>query len=455
MNKKLRVILLAVIALITVLLVTSCDGSPYADYDKAGYEVSVKYDANGGTFTAGTSVIVDTYSLNSLPTKNGKKVAKLITPDDESRGSGNSFVPSKNGFTFVGWYAKCEAVTDANGKTTYKYGEMWDFKNDRLELDPNGEYTASEPYLTLYAAWVPKFTFEFYSIDDPNTLLKEYEVAPYAEINMPVWDEKSSKGDIKMYQFPTIKGKTCEAVYLDPNKESKLEGEKIKHTGTVNYEDASAQNSVMKLYIDTIDGDWYHIFNVNQLKNISGSGYYVIENDIDLGNNTRSWASYLTSGKFTGKLIGKTQENGESVKLKNITFYQATGASVFATGLFGQIFEGAVIENIAFENVTMIIDTGAPLTSNVSFGLLAGSISDSATINNVSVSGAIKLDVKYGKNDTFPFKSGYSIGLVCGFGDTHGIDYSRITFETTENNSERLTFTLDGNKVELERIQAE
>ena len=66
MNKKLRVILLAVIALITVLLVTSCDGSPYADYDKAGYEVSVKYDANGGTFTAGTSVIVDTYSLNSL-----------------------------------------------------------------------------------------------------------------------------------------------------------------------------------------------------------------------------------------------------------------------------------------------------------------------------------------------------------------------------------------------------
>lgn len=454
MNKKLRVILLAVIAVITVLLVTSCDGSPYADYDKSGYQVSVKYDANGGTFTAGTSVIVDTYSLNSLPTKNGKKVAKLITPDDASRGSGNSFTPSKNGYTFVGWYAKCEAVTDASGNTAYKYGDMWDFKNDRLELDPNGEYTSGEPVLTLYAAWVPKFTFEFYSVDDPTTLLKEYEVAPYAEISMPTWDEKSSKGEIKMYQFPKIDGKTFEAVYLDPNKETQLTGNTVKHSGSVNYEDATAQNSVMKLYIDTVDGNWYHIFNANQLKNISLSGNYVIENDIDLNNNTSNWAEYMNYGKFTGKLIGKVRENGEAVKISNITFYQSTGASVYATGLFGQIFEGAVVENISFENVTMIMDTGAPLTSNVSFGLLAGSISDSAVIENVSVSGTITLDVKCGEKDAFPFKSGYSIGLVCGTGNTHGVDYSNITFETTEKNSERLVFTLDGNKVELEDTQA-
>ena len=325
MNKKFKVILFAVIALITVLLVTSCgDDSPYALFDETGYQVSVKYDANGGFFTAGTSVIVDTYGLNSLPTKDGMKVAKLVTPDDSIRGAGNSFIPSKNGYTFVGWYATRNEVDGADGNTTYTYGDMWDFEKDRLQLDPNGEYTAEEPVLTLYAAWIPEFKFEFYSIDDPTVLLDDCKVSPFASIDMPSWDK--NKGTIKMYEFPKIDGRTFEAVYTDPEGTNKLTGDKIQHAGVLNYENATATDSVMKLYIETIEGEWQHIFNATQLKNISLSGNYIIDNDIDLEGKTRNWASYLVSGKFTGKLIGKTQENGEQVKIKNVTFYQATGA---------------------------------------------------------------------------------------------------------------------------------
>ncbi|MBQ8145869.1 MAG: hypothetical protein IJ039_03725 [Clostridia bacterium] len=454
MNKRIRVILLAAIALITVLLVTSCDDSPYGTYDNFGYGVSVKYDANGGTFTAGTSVIVDTYSLESLPTMNGKKVAKLMTPDDEGRGSGNSFIPSKTGYTFVGWYAECNRTESPSGETTYEYSKMWDFKNDRLELDPNKEYTASEPVLTLYAAWIPEFKFEFYSIDDPNTLLKEYKVAPYTEINVPAWDKKSSKGAIKMYQFPEIDGKTFEAVYADPEGTVKLSGETIMHSGQLNYDNATATDPVMKLYIETIDGEWYHIFTANQLRNISSNGNYVIENDIDLENVTRNWASYLTYGKFTGKLIGKEQENGEAVKLKNISFYQATiGADKYATGLFGQITSEAVIENIAFENVTMNMDTGAPMRKDVSFGLLAGIIDANATLNGVTVTGTVKVSTKcVFSPDTSSYRTdaGYSIGLICGMGATHGIDYSGILVEiVNDGDAQTIEYELDGNSLVL------
>ena len=118
-SNKFKVIMMALAILTALLFAVSCDdGIPYESYDGDGYTASVKYDANGGTFTAGTSVIVDTYNLDKLPLKNGKRLAKLITPDDESRGKGNYFTPSKNGYIFVGWYAQITEETDESGNKT-------------------------------------------------------------------------------------------------------------------------------------------------------------------------------------------------------------------------------------------------------------------------------------------------------------------------------------------------
>ena len=66
MNKKIKIFLLMTFALLAVLLVSSCgDKSQYALYDETGYQVSVKYDANGGEFATDTTVIVDTYGIDS------------------------------------------------------------------------------------------------------------------------------------------------------------------------------------------------------------------------------------------------------------------------------------------------------------------------------------------------------------------------------------------------------
>lgn len=448
MNKRLRVILLAVLAIITVILVTSCgEDSAYALYDEEGYQVSVKYDANGGFFDVGTSVIVDTYGLNSLPTKDGQKVAQLITPDSEIRGSGNRFVASKNGYAFVGWYASRTEISNVDGKAEYTYADMWDFKNDRLVLDPSKEYTASEPVLTLYAAWVPEYSFEFYSIDNPTELLGEYKVAPFTEIDIPKWDD--GNGKIKMYKFPKIANRTFEAVYTDSEGNNKLSGDTVKHSGSINYEDASAVNPVMKLYIETIEGEWEHIFTVKQLKDISLDGNYVIENDLDLEDKIRNWGSDLVYEKFTGKLVGKVKENGEPVKITNLKFNQASGAAVYTVGMFGQIADGAVIQNISFENVTMVMETGAPMRNDVSFGLLSGTISDNAVIENVSISGVINIDT------ACYFSGEYSIGLVCGIGSFHDIDYSNIKCVATGDNKESLVIEIANGMVSLDFSKVE
>ena len=445
MNKKLRVILLAIVALITVLLVTSCgDDSAYALYDDEGYQVSVKYDANGGTFTVGSSVIVDTYGLNSLPTKDGMKVAKLVSPNDDIRGDGNKFTPGKKGYAFVGWYASRTDISGGDGEPVYTYADMWDFENDRLEIDPNGEYTSAEPVLTLYAAWVPQeYAFEFYSIDNPTVMLAEYKgLSPFTEIDMPKWD--SSNGKINMYKFPKIENRTFEAVYTDAEGENKLTGETIMHSGGVNYDNATVVNPVMKLYVETIEGEWEHIFTVKQLKDISLDGNYVIENDLDLEGKTRNWGSGLISGRFTGKLVGKTKENGEPIKISNVKFNQDSGAAIFTVGMFGQIGDGAVLQNISFENVNMVMDKGAPMRNDVSFGLLAGIISDNAIIEDVSISGLISIDTKC------YFSGEYSIGLVCGIGRANDIDNSNIKCEATGKNKENLGIRIENGKVSLD-----
>ncbi|MBO5261905.1 MAG: hypothetical protein J6B45_02550 [Clostridia bacterium] len=419
MNKKLKVILFAVLAIVTILLVTSCgDNAYYALLDEEGYQVSIQYDANGGEFAKGTTVIVDTYGLNSLPTKEGKKIAKLINPNDEIRGAGKVFAVKNPGYQFVGWYEERIETTDASGEVSYTYSKPWNFESDRLELDPNKEYRASEPVKTLYAAWIPQFEYEFYSLDNPTELLKEYKVEVGAELVLPEWDTKS--GNIKMHQFPTIKGKTFVGAYTDPEGKNQITEASIKHTGTLDESNVTVKDPVMKIYIDTMDGEWKHIYTVAQLKNMSLNGNYILQQDLDLGNKTRNWDSSFVSGKFTGKLVGKEKENGEPVKIKNLAFYQESGAAIFSIGMFGQIGDGAVIENIAFENVTMDIDVGAPLRSGVSFGLLAGTISENAVIENVTISGTINID------SGCSFAGDYMIGLVCGLGDRHGVDYSKI-----------------------------
>ncbi|MBQ8720510.1 MAG: hypothetical protein IJY65_05715 [Clostridia bacterium] len=436
MKKGLKAILLTVFLLATVMLATSCGSpsTPYDEYNKEGYTVSVEFNANGGFFTTDTDIIRDTYNLSDIKTDgNGKKSLTLISPENTVRGQGNYFTPSNSGYFLAGWYEK-----DENGNYS-----RWDFSEDKLTVDPSLSYSADTPVLTLYAAWVPEFSFEFVNIED-NTPIGEYKFNPIRvsnTIKMPTWNTET--GTIDNNDFPKVYGYTFEAAYLDADGTLPV-GETLTHSGVFNSENATAKDSKMTVYVDLREGNWYRIYTAQQfIKNATIVGCYEIMADLDFAEIS-SWSNGLMHGDFSGKILGGGH------KFKNITVTQ-TNSGKTNTGLFGRISEKAVIENITFENVNLTI-RGGSRTNGATFGLLAGTISEGATLTGVSISGKILISPAI--SCTFP--NYFSIGLVCGYGDCDGFDLSLIEYGVAEpqkndtvNKNQELVITADGNELTL------
>jgi hypothetical protein len=178
-----------------------------------------------------------------------------------------------------------------------------------------------------------------------------------------------------------------------------------------------------------MDGQWYHIYNAEQLKdNANPNGHYILEADLDFADET--WPAIFATGNFTGSIEG----NGHTIK--NVTFKQ-TKMDAENCGLFGTVQSGCVIENVTFENVTFTIEKGFNRAAN--YGLFAGSIYEGATLRNVQI-----------KNSTLLVNSGarfatddYAIGLVCGAGKADQLAGAEISYAMTGKNPEKYTITLD------------
>ena len=107
----------------------------------------------------------------------------------------------------------------------------------------------------------------------------------------------------------------------------------------------------------------------------------------------------------------------------------------------------ANISDVTFENVAFTIQSGTRV-AGTSYGLLAGTISNAANVNNVKiVNSVLKIDSKcyFGVAD-------YTIGLVCGMGNSDVVAEAEITCEATGDNPENVKITVDGNHVAVEIV---
>ena len=436
MNRKNKAVLILCLLLLTLTFVTGCaeEESPYQINDRENFTVSVKYDANGGTFTTNTSVIVDSYDISGLTGSDGTARIALLPTDDPARGN-DAFTAVNSGYFLAGWYAGRTETTDAAGNTVFTYSDPWDFETDRLEVDGSQTYTASEPVLTLYAAWVPLFEIEFYDLATGD-YLESYTFNPTTagEIRVPAWD--TDTGAIEMYDFPERSGYTFNGAYYDAAGTLPVDTDTVAHTGTVNYGSGTAENAAMKLYVDWMEGEWYHIYNVEQfLDNASVAGNYVIHADLDFEGEI--WPTSLMYGSFTGTI----QADGHT--FRNIEVTQTNNSKVNA-GLFGSLAEGARITDLNLENVTFTIQSGTRVTGT-SYGLLAGTISAGAVVDNVTIAeGTLAIDsgCYFGTED-------YVIGLVCGMGSVD-VDASGITCAAVGDQPESVVITVDGETVTVE-----
>ncbi len=438
MKLKTKAVVVALLSVTLVLLLAGCGSNetPYNINNNDNYSVSVKFDANGGTFTTNTSVIVDSFNLDDIKkNNNGEAEIALISPDNSNRGN-DAFKAVKNGCFLAGWYQNRIESTDANGNVTYTYSDKWDFEKDVLSVDPNKTYSASEPVMTLYAAWVPLFEIEFYSLDSGEKMdSMKFDPTTTESISVPKWDEET--GAIEMYNFPERSGYTFNKAYFDAEGTNALTDATVKHPGVVNYENGTAENAVMKLYVDWREGEWYHIYNVEQfLENASLNGHYEIHADLDFADEI--WPTSLMYGNFNGEIKG----NGHT--MKNITLTQTNNSKINA-GLFGNLTETAKISDVTFENVNFTIKSGTRVVGT-SYGLFAGTISKDAKVNNVKIlNSTLKIDSScyFGVDD-------YTIGLVCGMGDASVVSNADIKCIATGDDAENVKISVNGNTVTVD-----
>ena len=440
MKLKKRSFLTLCLLLVTMLLISGCSGekTPYEINDRDNFNVSVKFDANGGLFTTNTSVIVDSFNISNLQTNaDGQVEIALLSPDDQNRGK-DGFKPYNNGYFLAGWYAERTGTADADGNTVYTYSNKWDFSADTLKVAPNGTYSSAEPVLTLYAVWVPMFEIELYDLDSGEYLdAISFDPNVSSEFVLPVWNQDT--GSIDMKDFPARDGYTFNGIYLDEQGTQSVTDASIKHNGYVNEENGTASNGTMKLYVDWMEGEWFHIYTAEQfVKNAKLNGNYVIHADLDFSEEI--WPTTLMHGAFTGTIQG----NGHI--FSNVSAVQ-TNNSKPNSGMFGQVKSDAQITDLTFQNASFTISRGARV-SGACFGLLAGQIETGADLTGVRiVSSALKVD----SNCAF-LSEDYSIGLVCGGGDASGIDASGIICVATGEEPETLELIVDGTTVRVNKV---
>ncbi|MBO5294867.1 MAG: hypothetical protein J6B71_06485 [Clostridia bacterium] len=448
MKKIIKLFLMTVLLGLAIVTLSACADweLPYVDADAEGYTVSVRFDANGGMFAGTNNVyVVDVFNpATAKKNAEGKAEIALIAPDD-SRRENNAFEVSNTGYFLAGWYQERTLRTDENGNALdadgnlcsasgkpqgYVYGGRWDFETDRLTVDPNKTYSSQENVLTLYAAWVPYYTYEFYALNATTGQFELYSTQQMMELTLPEWNQSTGKIDMK--RFPDLNGKTFDKAYTDATMTEELTG---KIGGSIDYEKGIANAESIKVYTTWLEGDWFKIYTAKQFYDNSRlGGNYILCADLDFSNQV--WAPTLAKGEFKGTILG----NGH--KISNVKVTQSDSRQE-AGGLFGKLHASAKIENVTFENLTYIV-TGSISPNGASFGLLAGTIADGAALTDVQISGALQIDAAK-LIDEFGLDI-YDIGLLCGEGKYGEISTDGITCTLTNNDANKFALTVNDDK---------
>ena len=249
-------------------------------------------------------------------------------------------------------------------------------------------------------------------------------------LELPEWSEKTGKLDMK--KFPKVDGMTFDAAYLDAAlteaAPATLTGSWDPTTGT-----ATATTATIKLYTTWMEGDWFRIYNAQQLKDNSRlGGNYILCADLDFSGTV--WSPTLSAGVFTGKILG----NGYTIS--NVTVEQAD-ISAYYGGIFGSLSEKAELRDVTFENVTYKIGAGSRM-QGVSFGLLAGTIAEGAVFENVKISGSLVVGANCYPGD-------YTIGLICGQGTAPGVDHANVIASAEEGSGITVETNADSGMVNV------
>ena len=474
-------------------------------YQNQGYDITVTYDPNGGSFLGRDGVtLVDMFNPdNYTADANGVKHIKLTSPTDPSRETGNesNMTLTRNGYSFYGWFKERTLRTNSAGDPidydgnvlheasdgtyyyiasdgsqvaadlSYSFAEPWDFTTDTLSYsDEDGQVS-----LTLYASWVPYFTFNYYYQNDGEwELYNSEQYFDYISVNaegskssadtvlLPDWeeyDEVYGGTGAMVYEhayqsggtftFPSVDGYTFVAAYTDPEctPESRIE-DGFAHTGKVN-EDGTVSGRVQNIYVDFEEGVRYRIKDATQLsENGDPEGLYEILADLDFESDAEkpiAWPGALSLREFTGRF----EAVGGEWTISNVSFSHNNGSILYG-GLFGYVAKEAVITGITFENVTFDIQNVAnDRVKPLYIGLLAGYIEEGAEVDVTIGNAVVRMNNKLTPGTMYSFNlllNGQTAG-VSRSGDITFIIYGEYLLENQYRYALPFTKDEDGNDV--------
>lgn len=449
-----------------------------------GYVITVNYDGNGGNVLGSGNVsIVDMFNPDKYTADgDGYVHIKLREPTDPNRPRPgvDPIKVTRGGYTLAGWYqtrtpAKNEAgnvvdddgnelsyheddgfyyrsTTDDEGKPVeeiatpaYTYADPWDFSKPLKVKKSEEKYE-----MTLYAAWVKQFTFEYYYKPTEESEWTQFGTTAFDcgdetmnTVYIPQWSKDSTdaagntvKSTGKMehkysenYTFPSVNGYTFKAAYSDEACQNEITRESpFRHEGRIEPSTAAAIDPVKKIYVTFDKGNYYRISRADQFASIADpAGYYTILNDLDFGCEEKdnvltipvatNWPLIFMTSDFTGKIEG---ENGKPVKFSNVGA-RYNNSNAMLGGLFGRVKSNAVIRGVTFENVVFEYTT-ATGSRGASLGMFAGEIEDSATVD-VSVGGTLRLG-----NIRISGGEGVNLNLTAN-GDRKGVKQTEIVLK--------------------------
>lgn len=476
MIKKLA-ILLGVAGLAALCAGLAACKKEQTELDK--YDVLVYYDANGGGFQNRDDVsLADGFNFSDYEAdENGNYHFKLTEPTSSSRKNKVSLTKSQS--FFAGWYKTRTMIVeddgsikdssgrlikeddgkyyvvdeegnylDANGKVlikrngeyyvintndkgkrvltdpVYKYDDYWDFENDTFECSKNGVRK-----LTLYAGWVPYYTFEYYYqnngqwvkygetyFDYKTTNAENSKTYDYDTIWIPDWangimDHTHKYESSGTYTFPKLSGSTFIAAYSDEACTQKIESS-FTHQGSLDVLHAEAIDRVQKIYVEFENVERYRIENAEQLKNNPNlNGYYTVLDDLDFSEY--DWPSLFATGTFRGEFCA---EDGKTVTISNAK--ASLDTTISYGGLFGRIANGAKISGITFTEATVTL-AETRRNQTCSIGLFAGEVEEGASVSGVTVDGALVLGQVHNLSNC-------TVNMVVGSGSRNGVTVAGV-----------------------------
>lgn len=266
---------------------------------------------------------------------------------------------SRDGYTLKGWY---QTKTIVGADVTYS--NPWDFNQDKMTKDG----------VKLYAYWVRDvvYSYELYYKDgDTDVLLGSYAV------------EQGEHFDDYLNYANKRTGYTSLGYYDETGEEW---DEAFTHPG-------GEIDKAVKVYTKYIPGDYGIVRSLSDLRKYKNKNIYLM-NDLDLEGAAFNFGDYNKIFEGNGYTIRNFSINYNPKRDGLVSSLEdpSSAKNNLYIGLFGHL-TNAKIRNVAFENVTLDVNTNNSLIQNIFIGTLCVNAVNSE-IENVKFKGDFTINEK-------------------------------------------------------------